>query len=250
MATQLTGENVEAKYSRPTSFELEPFMRTIFQPARRRLHAAMVSLVLFVTGGMLTAPAGAQTAAPHRPGHVYLMRGLFNVFSLGMDELAAKLEKVGVKAEAVSYTSWSSLADSIMANYRAGNREPIILMGHSYGADTTISLARRLNENGIPVALIVNFDPTAPARVPRNVRRIINFYVPTAWGRPVEGGKRFRGSLSNLNESGKYSHFDIDKAEDLHRKAIAAVLQAIGRGAPRVKRPAKHHEVSAAPATQ
>jgi pimeloyl-ACP methyl ester carboxylesterase len=225
-------------------------MPTVFPPARRGLHAAMVSLVLLMIGGMLTSSAYAQTAAPHRPGHVYLMRGLFNVFSLGMDDLAAKLERVGVRAEAVSYTSWSSLADSITAQYRAGNREPVILMGHSYGADTTISLARKLNANRIPVALIVNFDPTAPDRVPPNVRRIINFYVPTAWGRPVEPGKQFRGSLSNLNESGAYNHFVIDKADALHRQAIAAVLQAVGGGTHRVKRPARHHEVSAAPAAQ
>jgi pimeloyl-ACP methyl ester carboxylesterase len=223
-------------------------MPSTFPPARRGLHAAIVSLALFVICGFLTTSANARTAAPHRPGHVYLMRGLFNVFSLGMDELAAKLEKVGVKAEAVSYTSWSSLADSITAQYRAGNHEPIILMGHSYGADTTISLARKLNDNRIPVALIVNFDPTAPDRVPRNVRRIINFYVPTEWGRPVEAGKKFRGRLSNLNESGKYGHFGIDKAEALHRKAIAAVLQAVGRGAHRVKRPAKRDHISALPA--
>jgi hypothetical protein len=201
-----------------------------------------------MVGGMLASSADAQTAAPHRPGHVYLMRGLFNVFSLGMDELAAKLENVGVKAEAVSFTSWSSLADSITAQYRAGNREPIIRMGHSYGADTTISRARKLNDNKIPVALIVNFDPTAPDRVPPNVRRIINFYVPTAWGRPVEAGKRFHGSLSNLNESGTYNHFVIDKADALHRKAIAAVLQAVGSGAHRVKRPVRRDQVSAAPA--
>ncbi|MEH6950757.1 hypothetical protein V4R08_05330 [Nitrobacter sp. NHB1] len=223
-------------------------MPSTFPPARRGLYVAVVSLALFVICGFLTTSADARTAAPHRPGHVYLMRGLFNVFSLGMDELAAKLEKVGVKAEAMPYTSWSSLADSITAKYRAGNREPIILMGHSFGADTTISLARKLNESRIPVALIVNFDPTSPGPVPRNVRRIINFYVPTAWGRPVEGGKRFRGRLSNLNESGKYSHFGIDKADDLQRKAIAAVLQAVSRGTRRVKRPARHNQISALPA--
>ena len=63
------------------------------------------------------------------PGHVYLMRGLFNVFSLGMDELAAKIEAVGVSAEAISFTSWSSLGDSIIARYRAGDRQPIISDG-------------------------------------------------------------------------------------------------------------------------
>jgi pimeloyl-ACP methyl ester carboxylesterase len=176
------------------------------------------------------------------------MRGLFNVFSLGMDELAAKIEAVGVSAEAVSFASWSSLGDSIIAKYRAGDHQPIILMGHSYGADTTISLARKLNDNKIPVALIVNFDPTSPGLVPPNVRRIINFYVPTAWGRPVEGGKRVHGSLSNLNESGQYNHFVIDKADALHRKAIAAVRPAVGSGTHRVERPARHDQVSAAPA--
>jgi pimeloyl-ACP methyl ester carboxylesterase len=208
----------------------------------------MVGIALFVIGGMPASSASAQTAAPHRPGHVYLMRGLFNIFSLGMDELAAKLQRVGVKADAVSYTSWSSLADSITAQYRAGNHEPIILMGHSYGADTTISLARKLNDNRIPVALIVNFDPTAPGLVPPNVHRIINFYVPTAWGRPVEAGKKFHGRLSNLNESGAYNHFVIDKADALHRKAIAAVLQAVGKGTHRIRRPARRDQVSAVPA--
>lgn len=224
-------------------------MSTILLLARRGLWAAMVSLTLLATGTFPSSSANAQTSvAGHRPGHVYLMRGLFNVFSLGMDELAAKIEAVGVSAEAVSFASWSSLGDSIIARYRAGDHQPIILMGHSYGADTTISLARKLNDNKIPVALIVNFDPTSPGLVPPNVHRIINFYVPTAWGRPVEAGKRFRGSLSNLNESGQYNHFVIDKADALHRKAIAAVLQAVGGGAHRVKRPARHDQVSAAPA--
>ena len=224
-------------------------MSTILLLARRGLWAAMVSLTLLATGAFPSSSANAQTSvARHRPGHVYLMRGLFNVFSLGMDELAAKIEAVGMSAEAVSFASWSSLGDSIIAKYRAGDHQPIILMGHSYGADTTISLARKLNDNKIPVALIVNFDPTSPGLVPPNVRRIINFYVPTAWGRPVEGGKRFHGSLSNLNESGQYNHFVIDKADALHRKAIAAVLQAVGSGAHRVKRPARHDQVSAAPA--
>jgi len=224
-------------------------MSMIFLSTRRGLCAAMTALALLAAGTMLPSSADAQTsAARHRPGHVYLMRGLLNVFSLGMDELAAKLEAVGVSAEAISYTSWSSLGDSIIARYRAGDHQPIILMGHSYGADTTISLARKLNDNKIPVALIVNFDPTSPAPVPPNVHRVINFYVPTAWGQPVEGGKRFRGKISNVDESGAYNHFVIDKAEALHRKAIAAVLQAVGGGSRHIKRPAKPAQVSAASA--
>jgi len=222
-------------------------MSMTFLPRQPGLRAALVCLALLAAGTILPSSADAQTSSPrHRPGHVYLMRGLLNVFSLGMDELAAKLENAGVSAEAVSYTSWSSIGDTIIARYHAGDRSPVILMGHSYGADTTISLARKLNDNGIPVALIVNFDPTSPAPVPPNVRRIINFYVPTAWGRPVEAGKQFRGKISNVDESGAYNHFVIDKAETLHRKAIAAVLQAVGGGGHHIKRAPKPAQVSAA----
>ena len=191
----------------------------------------------------------AEAARGKRPGHVYLLRGIFNVFSLGMDQIAYKLQAVGVATTVANHTSWRGLADDMIANYRSGNREPIILMGHSAGADATISIARRLQDAGVPVALIVNFDPVSPDPVSPNVKQVVNFYVPAGWGAAVAADKKFKGQLANVNENATTNHFSIDKDDALQRQAIARVLAVTGGGArrgPAKKKPAQ--QLSAAPA--
>jgi hypothetical protein len=206
----------------------------------------LIAVSLFATS--LIGSTAADAATGRRPGHVYLLRGLLNVFSLGMDDLANKLQAVGVTATVHSYTVWHGLADDMIASYRAGNREPIILMGHSNGADTTILIARKLKDNGVPVALIVNFDPVSPEPVPSNVAQVVNFYVPAGWGQPVAADPRFRGKLANVNENGQTNHFVIDKDNNLHRQAIARVLAVVGSGGHRRGPPKpKNAQVSAVP---
>jgi pimeloyl-ACP methyl ester carboxylesterase len=220
-------------------------------PRSRRLFQSSISGALLVLLAMLASFANCTTAdaAPgKRPGHVYLLRGILNVFSLGMDQLAYKLEAVGVSTTVANHTSWRGLADDMVANYRSGNHEPIILMGHSAGADATISIARRLQDAGVPVALIVNFDPVSPDPVPANVKQIVNYYVPAGWGAAVAPGQRFKGQLANVSENATDNHFSIDKSEDLHRKTIARVLavtSGVRRGAAK-KKPAQ--QMSAVPA--
>src|SRR5262245_28293330 len=85
---------------------------------------------------LLVGPASALHAAPDpsssRPtAHVYLLRGVLNVFSLGMDQIAAKLEQRGVQSTVTNYLFWSSLADEIAADYKRGKVRTVILVGHS-----------------------------------------------------------------------------------------------------------------------
>jgi pimeloyl-ACP methyl ester carboxylesterase len=224
-------------------------MSTNLMGTKWRTHYARFGILLILCAVLLASIAGSTdaNAAGRRPGHVYLMRGVLNVFSLGLDELASKLQAAGVAASVQNYAGWQGLADDIAANYRAGNREPVILMGHSLGADATISVARRLQGSGVPVALIVNFDPVSPDPVPPNVRQIVNYYVPAGWGQAVAADKRFRGNLANVNEDATDNHFSIDKSENLHRKTIAKVLQVTG-GARRAPKKPANAQVSAAPA--
>src|SRR5690349_10349016 len=55
---------------------------------------------------------GAESTEAARPGRaaqptrVYLLRGLWNVWSYGMDDLANKLRGVGVEAVVVNHTMW------------------------------------------------------------------------------------------------------------------------------------------------
>jgi len=57
----------------------------------------------------------------------------------------------------------------------------IIIYGHSWGASETVSLARKLGQNGIPVLLTIQMDTIAKpgqngATIPPNVANAVNFY--------------------------------------------------------------------------
>jgi pimeloyl-ACP methyl ester carboxylesterase len=228
----------------------EGMMSIVLKDLQRPSRISPAAVLLILSSLLLAtfASSTAADAAPRRPGHVYLYRGIMNVFSLGMDQIAYKLQAVGVAASVSNHTMWSSEANDMIAKYQAGNREPIILMGHSAGADATISVARKLAQYNIPVALIVNFDPVAPDAVPNNVKQIVNYYVPAGWGRAVAAGdKRFKGKLANVNESSTTNHFSIDKDDTLQRQAIARVLSVTGGGIRRKPAAPKGAQVSAAP---
>ena len=93
-----------------------------------------------------------------RPGiaeshpHVYLFRGLADVFSTGMDTLAGELNKHGVRATSHSHGDWKAIADRAIADYKAKKEGPIILIGHSLGADAAMEMADYLGDKGVPVA--------------------------------------------------------------------------------------------------
>jgi pimeloyl-ACP methyl ester carboxylesterase len=191
------------------------------------------------------SPAGAQTAATaaSRP-HVYLMRGLMNIFSLGMDQLAAQIARHGIAATVYNHSVEADVVEEIGANYRAGDHGPIILVGHSLGADAVMVMAQQLDNRGVPVALVVPFDGTASYAAPKNVACVLNmtqrYY---AYMRPGPG---FRGSLRNVDLSRDTSvdHFTIDKSPRLQAVALNSVLQAAhaencrpGQSAPAVARP-------------
>jgi pimeloyl-ACP methyl ester carboxylesterase len=66
------------------------------------------------------------------------------------------------------------------------SRAHILLFGHSWGASAVIALARRLNREGIPVALTVQVDSVAKpfhndSLIPANVSQAVNFYQTHGW---------------------------------------------------------------------
>jgi hypothetical protein len=68
-----------------------------------------------MVAGLGTTPGMAQSRA-----HVYLLRGLMNTFSLGMDTLAEKIQHRGIYATVHNYSEWQTLADHAAAAYHAG----------------------------------------------------------------------------------------------------------------------------------
>jgi len=176
-----------------------------------------------------SSPGMAQSRA-----HVYLLRGLLNIFSLGMDTLAEELNRRGVYATVHNHTEWQSLADQAAANYRAGKEGPIILIGHSLGADAVMEMAAYLGHKGIPVALVVPFDGTQSFQASDNVARVVNLTQRDyAY---MRRGPGFHGSLANVDVSSdpNIDHINIDKSPRLHARVISEVLAVVGshRGEP------------------
>jgi len=214
---------------------------------------ARVLLALIVAIGTLTASCHENAIANETtkrsadpPYQVYLLKGLADVFSTGMDFLQAKLQARGVAGEVHSHAMVESLAQSAIAKWRGGARGPIIIIGHSLGADAAIVMAQRLGEAQVPVALLVTFSPVDSAPVPANVGRAVNYFQSnSAWHGQIARGPGFHGALENVDLAGApgITHFNIEKADQLHAATIAKVLALVPT---RAKAAARHPGRSAA----
>jgi hypothetical protein len=177
--------------------------------------------ILFLISPIALNPT---TAAPASETHVYLLRGVLNIFSLGLDEIAARLQKQGINATVANYLSWSSLADEAATEYRSGRTRTIVLVGHSSGATALPDMVARLDRLGAPVKLAIGLDSVFRTSLAGRVGRYINFYVADGNGEPVTRTKQLRGELENV-DVGKLGmrHLTIDKNELMQRKVIDAI---------------------------
>src|SRR3982074_2423568 len=108
---------------------------SFFTPKRHWLRRRLGNTVLVAASMLWLQCAGA--AEPH----VVLLRGWFGVFSTGMDELEVKLKSKGINAKVRMHTSWDDEAEAIVRDRAAGKIQPIVLIGHSQGANNLISMA-------------------------------------------------------------------------------------------------------------
>jgi hypothetical protein len=200
--------------------------------SRRSLLAAASALLI---ASALPAEAALKSKPKLKTGQVYLIRGFANIFSTGLDTLGKTLTADGIKAEVLSLPNADFFARKIAEKYRASkDARPIVLVGHSLGADMTFTLARALAPMKIPVALIISFDPTGKGPVPGNVKKTLNFYTGGAnlWS-PVTPMPGFKGDLANINlRQGETAikgigHFNIDKNPGLHERTIKEIKKAL-----------------------
>jgi len=145
----------------------------------RQIAAVFIAVCLTGAGEAATRlePQGAAQQVTIQPrGRAYLFRGFIGVLDWGMDELAQRINGNGVTATVNSYLVWRGVADRAVSDYRS-DPEPIAIIGHSLGGDAAVAFAERLAAVGIPVNLLVTYDPTRFAdNLPPNVERYINLY--------------------------------------------------------------------------
>jgi hypothetical protein len=161
---------------------------------------------------------------------VYLMRGLFDT-STGLDQLAAKLRRRGISATVASHTAVEDLTAAAIRNYRNGSGCPVVIVGHSLGADAAISMADSLKAAHIPVALIVTFSPASSLSVPGNVARVVNYYQSNSvWNNVYARNDGFRGAVRNVDlaSDDRIDHFNIEKVARLQAEAMRLIQSVSG----------------------
>ena len=166
-------------------------------------------------------------------GEAYVFRGVGGRWaSSEMDKLAGKIKQSGVEAEVYDYGAWRHAADTAIERYNSeGRKSAIIAMGHSAGGDAAIRFARRLEDAGVPVSLIVTFDPTRGARrVPSNVDRFINIYESTnvIGGGDPSPSPGFHGQFASIDfKNWDVLHVNVPKIGSVQAEVVAKVVQTV-----------------------
>ncbi len=157
---------------------------------------------------------------------VIMLRGWFGVFSTGLDSLADELKAKGVRAEVAGHLYWSTAVTDIVRERAAGKVGPIVLIGHSQGANNVIDAARSLETHNIPVDLVVTLAPLLQYPIPANVVRAINYYQSPGWGAPIAGDTNFHGKLLNVDMAGDPTifHITIDKSARIHEEIVREIM--------------------------
>ena len=203
--------------------------------SRPRSRILKFTLTVFLTM-LVCVPAVANNGRASR-GKVIIIRGAFTVFSLGMNDLGDKLRRHGYDVDVIMDISAGSATSKIISEYqRNPNYGPIVFIGHSRGAELGPKQARKLQQYGIPVKLVVMVDGTHRASIPANVEHCVNLFhynsigvfhgVPTqAEGRNTKLLNVDINRLESRHRGGMINHFNMDSSPWIHDLVISEVLR-------------------------
>jgi pimeloyl-ACP methyl ester carboxylesterase len=169
-------------------------------------------------------------------GEVYLLRGLANVFSTGLDVMNDRFRSKGINSRVENHSIWRTWADDIVARAQKGKVSfPIIIMGHSLGGNASVQMARYLGDRGVKVTYVAAFDPTITTEPGPNVLLVDNFFLPNRRDGQqtniVVPGPGFTGTINNIDVTpmAGVDHFNIEKQPTLQDKVISIAMQDMQR---------------------
>ncbi|MBA3536308.1 MAG: hypothetical protein H0T84_06850 [Tatlockia sp.] len=215
-----------------------PFLKLL-----RSLFLPGLLLACFSLAGCIDL-AGTRSLATNKnyvfksTAQVFVMRGgLGGIFSTGMNELQRTLERnYGVRTESTVWYKENALSNYIIKNYGTNKLPgPLVLVGHSLGANDQIKVAIKLSKKHIPVALLITIDAVSPLKVPSNVKHVVNIYkpsfVPLFSGLLVKAVDPASTMIENINAATfnrvAVNHFTIDKNLEVQKLMIVRILDAI-----------------------
>jgi pimeloyl-ACP methyl ester carboxylesterase len=210
----------------------------------RVTHLLLVTVLIAASGCAAGGPEAAARAPtdPRRSGEVFVLRGFMGIWSRGMDQITTRLREDGIVTGIFGYDQWAEVAGQIAAERKVpGLRQPLVLIGHSYGADNALRIAAELGKQQITVDLVITVECVTPTRVPANVREEVNIFKPRTldflpWWRgvPVQLADPRNSTLDQIDvhasrpdiDRPDLGHSDIDKDPkilDLIEKKVLVV---------------------------
>lgn len=201
------------------------FIKKLFSNKAGIVFTAIFLTIIFGISGTTSAYANCTKMTPSKQGEVYFLRGLANIFSLGLDVMAKRVSEDGVKNCVFNHHHWHSLANDLIADNSLGKISfPVIIVGHSLGANVAPLLATKLGAHNIPVTYVVMLDPVEAEPVGPNVLEVVNYYLPKHKETRLFAAEGFTGTIENINvhERGGINHFNIDENpaiwNDIHQR--------------------------------
>lgn len=170
-------------------------------------------------------------------GEVHTMRGGLGIFSIGMNQLRSSVAaRYNVQSSSTMWYNAGHVSQSIVTYwYQHKEKRPIILIGHSLGANEQIKVARNLERAGIPVDLLITVDAVSQTIIPPNVKHAMNFYKPGFV--PMFSGLRLRAvnpnttQIDNINVNNlknvHVNHFTIDKDKTVQTMILDEVEKVL-----------------------
>ncbi len=226
--------------------------------AQQLLSAVLVAIITVALGGCidltgLPTDPSAKTLSSYAanscqyPGHVYCMRGFLGIFSTGMDTFSQTLNRWHIiQAAALADEAHEKFKHILlMAEKHNKLHGPLILVGHSYGADDQIRTARYLDRHGCKVTLLLLLDPVTPPAIPINVRQCFVIYkshpltdwFPALRGVPVTAVNPRLTKVTNLNvrtmpvafHESSIDHINISANPGVQKLMLSVVLHVLQR---------------------
>ncbi len=206
------------------------------QPAVKHLFALAGVMILVLFGLIAYQPHTADAAASDRPvaAKVYLLRGFMGVFSTGLDAIAADLKKRGIEARVYGHMQANSVGSEIRKAHAKNKRSvrPLVIVGHSFGANAAMRIAKTLEQNNIRVDLVVTIDPTANGPLSRNVRRYVNYHL--GFGTAISSKRISASRIKNIDirkrseitKTGT-SHWSVTNNKIVSKEIRQLVLRAV-----------------------
>ncbi len=215
-------------------------------PDRRNtgLRGGGASPLLLTLGLLVTfvAAAGRAAADPplvRQPGRILIIRGIFSVFSLGMDSLACQLTQLGYRVDVTPPSLAPLVAQQIQEEYlQDPSAGPLVIIGHSMGGRYCCSIPWQWREHDIPVRLVVILDSNPQIPMADNVQRCVNLYVTNKLGMfhgQTVWSVNPRADLVNTDvtrlrrpaEVPAVDHFNIDDSHWIHQMVIHEISAAL-----------------------